>query len=129
MEHSLELYQSGKLIFYDDGAWLHPMFKLERYLKREDITLQALELRDKIVGRAAALITVYFGIKQIYAVVLSEPAREALDHHRVRYDYEQVVESINCKTEQLLIDELDPRRAYEIIRRRVDSISGHAASK
>ena len=115
MEHTLEVYFDGELIFYSDGKWLHPLFELENFLMQQKFNPASLILKDKIVGRAAALLQLYLGVKSVRAGMMSQLAKELFDHFQIDYEYENLVDRIQCRTEELLKDEYDPNKAYEII--------------
>ncbi len=115
MQHTLEAYLDQELVFYSDGKWLYPLFELERFITSHQIDPARLMIIDKIVGRAAALLQVQFGIRTVNARLMSKLARDVFDHFKINYQFEQMVERIQCRTEQLLQDELDPQRAYSLI--------------
>lgn len=115
MEHTLEVYLDGKLIFHSDGKWLHPLFELENFLRQQNYDPESLILKDKIVGRAAALLQIYLGIKSVHAGLMSNLAKEVFDHFQINYEYENLVERIQCRTEELLKNEYDPQKAFEMI--------------
>ena len=115
MEPSLEVFKKEKLIFQSFSKWLYPLFELEKFLDTSNYTRTNLIVCDKIVGRAAALILIYLGIRRIKAKILSEYARGALDKYKIEYEYESLVDRIGCRTEDLLRHELDPENAYKLI--------------
>ncbi|MBN2468776.1 MAG: DUF1893 domain-containing protein [Deltaproteobacteria bacterium] len=115
MEHTIEAWLEGVLVFHSNGKWLYPLFELERFLKFSDYDPSDLLVKDKIVGRAAALLLIYFGVRSIAADVLSKPGQEALETFKVRYEYGELVDRIACQTEEMLWDECNPGRAYEIL--------------
>ena len=116
MEHTLEVFFEEELIFHSDGKWLHPLFELENFLKRKNYDPGSLIVKDKIVGRAAALVQLYLGVKSVSAVMMSKLAKELFDHFQIDYHYENLVDRIQCRTEELLQDEYDPSKAYEMIK-------------
>ncbi len=75
MEHSLELVSDNEVIFYSNGKWLHPLFELESFLAKHQYDPASLVLKDKIVGRAAALFQLYLGIKTVNAGMMSVRTR------------------------------------------------------
>ena len=119
-QHALEVYADDTLIFHSDGKWLYPLFELERFLATAGRDPATLTARDKIVGRAAALLMVRLGIGRVFAGLLSEPGKEALEHFGVPYACERLVERISCRTEEILRDEYDLERAYRILRERAN---------
>ena len=64
---NFEVYFDDKLIFQSNNHWLHPIFELENQLRNMDVKPDMLQVRDKIIGRAAALLLVRLGIKKIHA--------------------------------------------------------------
>jgi hypothetical protein len=118
MVHALEAFSGETLIFYSDGKWLYPLFELESFLAPTNYEPAYLVVRDKIVGRASALLLIRLGVGHVVAGIMSRPGKEALEEHKVKYEYERLVDRIACRTEELLIDECDPQKAYAILKKR-----------
>ncbi|MHB1319273.1 MAG: PfkB family carbohydrate kinase, partial [Anaerolineae bacterium] len=118
--HTLEVFHGDTLVFSSDSHWLHPLFELEAFLASSTYNPGGLEVYDKIVGRAAALLMVRLGVGQVHARVLSELGREILQYHDMTYTYDEVVDRIACDTEALLREVLDPEAAYVMLRERVE---------
>ena len=116
METSLALYRGEAVLFSSGGKWLHPLFELEQFLSSSGLDAADLRVRDKIVGKAAALLLVRLGLRRVDAGVLSAPARAVLEAHAVRYSFETLVERVACRTEELLRGIDDPQAAYAITR-------------
>ncbi len=117
-EVTLRVYHEEREVFSSVGKWLYPLFELERFLVTSSYRPESLRVEDKIVGKAAALLLVRFGIRQVKAGVLSKLGREVLAAHQVMYSAEEIVERIDCRTEALLVDVEDPDQAYRIVRAR-----------
>ncbi len=125
---SLQLIHGEDVIFSSHGSWLHPLFELERFLadaradSRADARVDPREcvLRDKLIGKAAALLIVRMGFVRVNAGILSGLGEAVLTAHRVRYEAEQRVDRILCRTEELLADVDDPDEAYRFIRDRIE---------
>ena len=115
MNHTLEVYQGNNLIFFSDGKWLHPLLDFQKFLSQHNYNRAALIVNDKIIGRAAALLIVHLGIKKVNAAILSKPGKEALEFHGIQFEFEQLVDRIQCRTEALLKDEFNAERAYQLI--------------
>ncbi len=115
MEHSLEVFFNDELIFSSDGKWLYPLFELEDFLRQQNCPAASLIIKDKIVGRAAALFHVKLGLKTVKAAMMSELGKEVFDNFRIDYEHEKLVPRIACRTEEILKNELDPEHAYFII--------------
>jgi len=116
MQHTLEVFSDDKLIFWSDGKWLHPLFELEEFLRQQNCDPSSLIIKDKIVGKAAALIHIYLGFKTVKAGLISELGKEIFDHFQIYYKYEKLVDRIQCRTEKMLKDEFDPEKAYQILK-------------
>ena len=121
--HSLEVYDQHKLIFYSDKHWLYPLFDLEDFLRRSSVQVGDLLIKDKIVGRAAALLMVRLGARQIYADMLSELGEMVLQKYNIIYDFRMLVKKIGCHTEELLKEVFDPEEGYRLIKNRIRSNS------
>jgi len=111
----LAVYQAGRLIFSSDSKWLHPLFELERFIQAHALVPARLVVHDKIVGRAAALLLVHIGVQQVIADLLSKLGQEVLERHKVRYEFRTLVDRVLCRTEELLADEFDPTKAYQLL--------------
>lgn len=120
MDNTLEVYLGEELIFRSDGKWLYPLFELEDFLAGADLAAAQLTVKDKIVGRAAALLMVRLGVGRVVAGIMSELGRRALERYNVEYEFGTLVERILCQTEELFDDEYDPERAYEMLKARID---------
>lgn len=121
MKHSLEVYHNQDLIFFSDRHWLHPLFDLESFLKETENPVAELLVKDKIIGRAAALILVYLNIKKIHGQTMSRLAKEVLDYYDIVYSYDQLIDRIACQTEELLKSEWDGAKAYLLIKNRIEN--------
>jgi len=118
MPPSLELFSDSRRIFSSAGKWLHPLFELEDFLAGSALARDALSLRDRIVGKAAALLIVRLGIRHVHAGVLSRLGLEVFEAQGVKATWEQLVERIACQTESALALVQDPEQAYALLRQR-----------
>ncbi|NOZ63327.1 MAG: DUF1893 domain-containing protein [Calditrichaeota bacterium] len=116
MDHALEVYDGQNLIFFSDGKWLHPLFDLEIFLKQTNSTTEKLLVKDKIVGKAAALILIYLGFREVHAKAMSKIARDFLATQTVHFSYEMLIDRVACRTENLLLEENDPEAGYRLAR-------------
>jgi len=117
-EVTLRAFHGQMEVFSSTGKWLHPLFELEEFLGTSSYQPETLRLEDKIVGKAAALLLVRLGIRQVKAGVLSKLGREVLERQHVLYSAGQTVERIDCQTEILLSEVEDPEQAYRIVAQR-----------
>jgi hypothetical protein len=82
--------------------------------------LHGASVADRIVGRAAALLCVYCGVKAVYAVVLSDGGERVLKENSVSLEFESLVPSIlnrqrteTCPFEKIVSTVSDGEEAYE----------------
>ena len=118
MNHSFEVFHKKNLIFFSDRNWLHPLFEFETFLLSQNYETSELSVKDKIVGRAAALLCVRLGIKNIHAGLLSQLGKDVLEHYGINYSYDSLVDRIICHTEELLKNEYDFEKAYILLKKR-----------
>ncbi|HIW72699.1 MAG TPA: DUF1893 domain-containing protein [Firmicutes bacterium] len=81
---------------------------------------------DRVVGKAAAMLFVYGGIRAVYAGVVSEPALAVLRRAGVEADYGKLVPYIinrdrtgRCPMETLVLEVDDPAEAFALLDRKV----------
>jgi len=115
---SLCLWSGPRACFVSSGKWLYPLFELEDYFAAEGVPAGDLLLADKIVGKAAALLIVRLGIRDLRAGILSRLALPVLEAEGVRCRSESLVDRIECMTESILETINDPEEAYAILKQR-----------
>lgn len=119
MQHSLEARnRAGTLIFYSNARWLHPLFELEAFMRCQHLAAEQILLKDKVIGRASALLLAYLGFAYAQAEVLSRRALEVMRHHGLHIEAEQTIERIGCSSEDFLSGTLDAKEAYAILYKR-----------
>lgn len=124
MEHSLILYYQGIVLFTSDEHWLFPLFELEQFLISNTFQPNELYLKDKIAGKAAAALIVRLGIKKCYIELLSERAIPIFEQAGVEYSFNQIVEHIQCRTEDLISDQMSLEDTYLFLRKRAGKVQG-----
>ena len=123
MSHSLEVFAGDRLIFYSDRSWVYPLLDLEAFFAAGNRPDAELVARDKVVGKAAAMLMAHVGIHRVEALLMSELARDFLSGREIPFDHERLVPRITCRTEEILGDIDDPAEAYRIIRERAGGAS------
>jgi zinc transport system ATP-binding protein len=124
LEHSLIVTHENHPVFTSDEHWLHPLFELEDFLKKEKISVNELFLSDKIAGKAAACLIVRLGFRKCHIGLLSERAIPVFKAHNVEFTYNQVVEHIQCRTEDLINDKMTIDEAWLFLRKRAGRVQG-----
>ncbi|HHW46016.1 MAG TPA: DUF1893 domain-containing protein [Clostridiales bacterium] len=87
----------------------------------ENNLLKGASVADKVVGKAAALLFAYAGIKEIYAEILSQPAKMVFDKHNIPVSYLKLVKNIRnrnntdiCPMEKMAADINSPELAFKV---------------
>ena len=95
------------------------------------IDLSLASASDKVVGKAAAMLYVKLGIKELYASVLSKPALEVLTKNGISAEYGELVEAIRnrsgdgfCPMESAVINITDIDDAILAVRAKMAELSG-----
>lgn len=118
MHASLEVYHADSLVFSSDKHWLHPLLDLEECLPSLGVGPAELFLKDKIVGKASAMLIVRMGFLQVHAETMSRLASAFLERRGVAFTADTLVDRISCRTEELLEVEDDVDRAHQLVRAR-----------
>ncbi len=86
---------------------------------QEGRQIEGFSCADKIVGKAAALLFVLGGIREVYATVMSESAAEVLSHHQIAFSYHGLTKTIvnrtgtgQCPMEETVAGIDNPQQAY-----------------
>jgi zinc transport system ATP-binding protein len=116
---TFEAFNNGQCIFSSEKHWLYPIFEFEEFLQKWNGDRSTLIVRDKIIGRAAALLLIRLGIRQIHGLTISRLAIEILDYFRVHYTFDSEITRIACQTETILETSFDPEQAWQLIRDRI----------
>lgn len=85
----LEDVQGNIRLFYKKGVR-----DLEDLLNNEPDTLKGATIADKVIGKAAAGMMAYGGVREVYADVLSRKAISLLNDNHVMYSYDKLVDHI-----------------------------------
>ncbi|MCK9287548.1 MAG: DUF1893 domain-containing protein [Sphaerochaetaceae bacterium] len=105
------------ILFESTGKWLHPLLELERYVITHPLDTKTLFLHDRVTGRAAAALTVLLGFSCVKSKVLSKSAELLFTRYSVAYAFDEMVDRIDCMTEQLIDDSM----TLETIRRMIEN--------
>ena len=106
MEHSLIVKLNEQIVFTNDQHWLYPLFEFEDFLNKNELVVSNLFLRDKIAGKAAACLIVFLGIKRCHIELLSSRAIPVFKANGIEFTYDNLVDHIQCRTEDLITDKM-----------------------
>ena len=136
LEKAKNLYEEGKYEFVcitQNGEVLTSNERGIKYilsLTECASDVKGASIADKIVGKAAALVSVYLGIKEIFAEVISESAVKVLEKHGIYYEYKNKVGAIEnrtktgmCPMEQTVFEIDCPKTAVDKLKEKVASLS------
>ena len=94
------------------------------------IDLSLASASDKVVGKAAAMLYVKLGIKELYASVLSKPALEVLTKNGISAEYGELVGAIRnrsgdgfCPMESAVINITDIDEAILAVKAKMAELS------
>lgn len=88
--------------------------------------LKGVNLSDKLIGKAAAMVAVLGGAEYVWADIMSEPAIEYLSAHGIAHSYEKKVPFIEnragdgmCPLEMVAKPISDPAEGYIALKNRI----------
>lgn len=89
------------------------------------LELRGFSAADKVVGRATAFLYVLLGVKEVHSLVMSTPARQALESGGIAATCDREVSGIinrrgdgPCPFEEAVLGISDPREALTAIRKK-----------
>ena len=85
-----------------------------------------LEVADKVIGKASAMLLVYSGVRKVYAHLLSLAGKQILEKYQIEYEYGKLTDHIvnrtkdgMCPMEMTVRDIDDLQEAYEALCRKI----------
>lgn len=114
--HTIVIYKDDASVIVSDDRGVAPLMKL---LQDNKSQLQNSMVADKVIGKAAALLMAYAGIKEVYTPVVSLLALEVFENHNIKISYDKAVERIVnrkgdglCPMETLCLEVDNPEVAF-----------------
>lgn len=96
------------------------------WMAEDENALRGAAVADRIVGRAAAFLAVYGGVRAVYGEVMSEGAVSVLKAAGIAYSYKTLTDRIinrrgdgPCPMEQAVAGITDPAQAAAVLRAKV----------
>ncbi len=97
-----------------------------------DIDFSGYSAADKVVGKAAAMLYVLLGVRNVHAIVISVKAKEVLERHGIGVTYDSLVERIHnrtntgfCPMEEAVWEIEDLQEALRAVRNTVAALAAH----
>ncbi len=115
---NLTVYRGEETVFENDGNWLHPLFALQDFLDSADYDPAELNLKDKLIGRGAAVLIYRMGIKNCHGLTVSSRGLSFFDKKSITCTYDKLVDKLDCQTEIVLTDDMSTEDAYNELSRR-----------
>ncbi|MGI6260751.1 MAG: DUF1893 domain-containing protein [Acutalibacteraceae bacterium] len=114
------LLQNGEIVHTGSGRGVKPL--LAAYEQNPNL-LRGAVLADKIIGKAAAMIVVLGGVRQVFALTMSTAAREYLAAHNIPSACDHEVKMIFnrtgdglCPLEQSVLELSEPEAGYRALK-------------
>lgn len=122
--HTICLCKGGKCL-YSESRGISPMMNFIA----DGVDLAGYSVADLIVGKAAALLFVKSGIKEVYAKTLSEGGKKVLEDNGVPVTYQTLTERIinragtdTCPMEKAVANTANPEEAYTLIKQTLSTL-------
>jgi len=116
---TLRVYEDGRLLFSSSKDRVVPLLE---YIDQFAANHRQVVIFDKIMGNAAALLSVKANSQEVYSPLGSQLAIKTLEQYNIRYYLTRVVPYIQkpngedmCPMERLSIDK-DPEEFYQVIK-------------
>jgi hypothetical protein len=92
---SVAVAKGGRLLASRDGHTVRPLIEALDEVGAES---RGAVVADKVLGRAAALVIIAFGVPVVYGAVMSDHGREALESAGIAHSYGRLVGFIANRT-------------------------------
>ncbi|MCR4947733.1 MAG: DUF1893 domain-containing protein [Treponema sp.] len=122
----LKIFSSGTQIFYSESKWLHPIFEFESFFSTYEGPRDNLSAYDTAIGKAAAVLLIRLGIKQIHGELVSNLAVKYTDSvpGGIKLTWDTLVDRLMCQTEGQLENLTDSDEMYYLLRQRAKRVLG-----
>jgi len=108
---------AGEILTSDERGIRPPL----RWLREDPAVLKNAAVADKVIGKAAALLFAYGGVKSIWAECMSDAAINFLSSTGIAFEYATRVEAILmrngsdiCPMERRAAELCDPTAAFQL---------------
>ncbi|NLJ98567.1 MAG: DUF1893 domain-containing protein [Tissierellia bacterium] len=105
---AIAVVKDGKLIFKSNEKGIKPMYTIAMEMMN---TLDKASIADKVIGKGAAILCKYMGIKDVHGQLMSASAIDFLEKTGIGYTYEKscpYIENMDrtdlCPIERLAMD-------------------------
>ena len=123
--HTICLCKDGACL-YSESRGISPMMNFIA----DGVDLSGYSVADLVVGKAAALLFIKCGIKEVFAKTLSKSGKEMLELYGADYEYETLAEKIInragtdvCPMEKAVENTDNPEDAYLLLKEQLKKLS------
>lgn len=109
--YTLVVVKQGEVIYKSKEKGIMPMYTLSKEMRDG---AYGVSIADKVIGRGAALLCKYLGVKEVHGKLMSKAAIEVLDKEGINYTFDQLCEYIKnrdgsdyCPIEKISMDAND----------------------
>ncbi|BCR21855.1 DUF1893 domain-containing protein [Borrelia sp. HM] len=114
----LRLFKEHRILYSNMERGLKPLLEVDNFINKYIQNKEGLEIYDKVVGKAAAVIIYNIGFQNVHAGVISQVAKDFLESRGIRVSFKRLVEKINDKTENLIESLENPEEIYKYLIKR-----------
>ena len=122
--HTICLCKNGNCL-YSESRGIAPMMNFIE----NGTYLGGYSVADTVVGKAAALLFIKCGIKEVFAKTLSESARKVLELYNIPVTFQTLTPKIInragtgiCPMEKAVAETDDPDRAYALLKTKLSTM-------
>ena len=123
--HTICLCKNGNCL-YSEKRGISPMMNFIA----DGTDLSGYSVADIVVGKAAALLFIKCGIKEVFAKTLSQSAKKVLEENGVPCTCETLTERIinragtdTCPMEKAVLNTSDPEEAYALLKHTLSTLN------
>ncbi len=117
--YTFVLLKDSDIIITSHKKGIIPLMEI---IQKDERILNHAVIADRVIGKAAALLATGYKVKELYADLISQKAKEVLDRFPVVYQFKECVEYIQnrdksdqCPMEKLTWNMSDYKIAYHHI--------------
>ncbi|BCR21037.1 DUF1893 domain-containing protein [Borrelia miyamotoi] len=114
----LRLLKEHRILYSNMERGLKPLLEVDNFINKYIQNKEGLEIYDKVVGKAAAVIIYNIGLQNVHASVISQTAKDFLESKGIKVSFKRLVEKINDKTENLIESLENPEEVYKYLIKR-----------
>ena len=96
MNNAIVIVKNGMIIYESKQKGIKPLFDACKILGED---LKGATVADRVTGRAAAILSAGYGIKELHTKLLSERAVSVLEEANVIYSFDKIVPFIKNRTQ------------------------------